>query len=130
MESVWFQKEQGTRNAVFVMRMLAERSIEMQKNLYVVFIDYEKAFDRVQHHEIMKQIGVDQTDRRLPETLSWEQIAAISIDDDLSECINIKHRVRQGCVLSPDLFSLYSELILRKVIEGKLKVNGRSISDI
>jgi len=69
-----FRKCKGTRNAVFVMRMLAERSIEMQKNLYIVFIDYEKAFDRVKHHEIMKdleQIGIDQKDRRLIENLYW-----------------------------------------------------------
>jgi len=127
-----FRKEKGTRNAIFVMRMLAERSIEMQ-NLYVAFIDYEKAFDRVKHHEIMKdleQIGVDKKDRRLLETLYWEQIAAISIDGDLSEWTNIKRGVRQGCVLSPDLFSLYTELIMRKVIEGKFKVNGHPISDI
>ena len=62
----------NNRNAVFVMRILAERSIEMQKNLYAVFIDYEKAFDRVKHHESMKdleQIGVDQKDRRFLKTL-------------------------------------------------------------
>ncbi|XP_037789291.1 uncharacterized protein LOC119584690 [Penaeus monodon] len=40
-----FRKEKGTRNAIFVIRILAERSIEMQKNLYVAFIDYEKAFE-------------------------------------------------------------------------------------
>ena len=60
----------------------------MQKNLSVVFIDYEKAFDRVKHHEIVKdleQIGVDQKDIRLLEALHWEQIAIISIDGDLSE---------------------------------------------
>jgi len=128
-----FRKCKGTRNAVFVMRMLAERSIEMQKNLYIVFIDYEKAFDRVKHHEIMKdleQIGIDQKDRRLIENLYWEQMAAISIDGDLSEWTNIKRGVRQGCVISPDLFSLYTELLMRKVIEGNLKVNGHPISEI
>ena len=44
----------------------------------VMFIDYEKAFDRVKNHEIMKdleQIGVGQKDRRLLETLCCEQIA-------------------------------------------------------
>ena len=57
------------------MRMLAERSIEMQRNLYVVFIYYEKAVDRVKHQEINKdleQIVVDEKDRRLVETLYRE----------------------------------------------------------
>ena len=64
-----------------------------------MFIDYEKAFDRVKHHEIMKdleQIGVDQKDRRVLETLHVEQIAAVSIDGDLRECTNIKRGVGQG----------------------------------
>ncbi|XP_047489095.1 uncharacterized protein LOC125039300 [Penaeus chinensis] len=42
-----FKKNKGTRNAIFVMRILAETAIEMQKNLYVILIDYEKAFDRM-----------------------------------------------------------------------------------
>ena len=69
-------------------------------------------------------------DRRLIENLYWEQMAAISIDRDLSEWTNIKRGVRQGCVISPDLFSLYTELLMRKVIEGNLKVNGHPISEI
>ena len=69
-------------------------------------------------------------DRRLIENLYWEQMAAISIDRDLSEWTNIKRGVRQGCVISPDLLSLYTELLMRKVIEGNLKVNGHPISEI
>ena len=93
-------KEHGMQ---FFRRALAERSIEMRKNLYVVFIDYEKAFDRVKHHEITKdleQIGVDQKDRRLFETFYWEQVAALSIDGDLSEWTNIKCGVREGCLIA------------------------------
>ena len=68
-----FRKNKGTRNVIFAVKKLAKRSIEMQKNLYVVFIDYEKAFYRVKHYEIMKdqeQIGVGQKDGRLLEALN------------------------------------------------------------
>ena len=57
-------------------------------------------------------------------------MAATSLDGELSEWTNIKRRVRQGCVISPDLFSLYTELIMRKVIEGNFKVNAHPLSDI
>ena len=67
-----FRKDKRTRNAVFVMRTTDERSIKMQKNLHVIFIDYDKVIDRVKHHQIMRDlehIGVDQKDSRLLETL-------------------------------------------------------------
>ena len=40
-EHYGFMPDKGTRNAIFLLRMLSERSIEMQKDLYVCFIDYE-----------------------------------------------------------------------------------------
>ena len=44
-EQYGFMKDTGTRNAIFTLRMICERSIEMQKDLYLCFIDYTKAFD-------------------------------------------------------------------------------------
>ena len=43
-----FVPDKGTRNAIFTLSMLAERCIEMQKDLYLCFIDYSKAFDKVE----------------------------------------------------------------------------------
>jgi len=42
--------------------MLSERVIEMQKDLFVCFIDYEKAFDNVRHVQLfqdLEEIGLD-----------------------------------------------------------------------
>ena len=63
--------------------------------------------------------------------LYWEQTAAVRVDSELSEWTKIERGVRQGCVLSPDLFSLYSEIILREVedLHGVL-VNGVNINNI
>ena len=61
-EQFGFRKNKGTRNAIFVMRNLAERSIEVQKDIFAIFIDYEKAFDKVKHEEIMKDLWTLQVD--------------------------------------------------------------------
>ena len=117
-EQFGFRKNKGTRNAIFVMRSITKRSIQMQQDVYAAFIDYEKAVDRVKHIEIMKdlkEIGINGKDIRVIKNLYWEQMAAISIDDELSEWTHIKRGVRQGCVISPDLFSQYTEVIMRKV---------------
>ncbi len=63
-----FIKEKGTRNAIFILRMLMERLTEVKKDLYVCFIDYEKAFDRVKHVDLMRMLEglkIDGKDLRL-----------------------------------------------------------------
>ena len=63
-----FMKDRGTRNAIFNIRMLSERSIEHQQDIYAVFIDYKKAFDKVKHGELfhlLKDIEIDDKDLRI-----------------------------------------------------------------
>ena len=48
-EQFGFVKDAGTRNAIFVVRNITERAVEMQKDMYMCFIDYSKAFDKVKH---------------------------------------------------------------------------------
>ena len=58
----------ATRNAIFILRMFCKRSIEMQKDMYLCFIDYEKAFDRAKHGDlikILKRAGVERKDLRM-----------------------------------------------------------------
>ena len=133
-EQFGFMEGKGTANAIFVLRMISERSIEMQKDLYVCFIDYEKAFDTVKHGEIVKMledIGVDGKDVRLVKNLYWNQRAAVKIEDECSEFVEVKRGVRQGCVMSPDLFSLYGEFIMREAEDvSGVKVGGQNINNI
>ena len=109
------------------MRMITERAIKMQKDVYVAFIDYEKAFDRVHHEEIVKDLealNIDGKGLRILKNSYWQQTATISLDNELSNWVPVKRSVRQGCVLSPDLFSLYAEIIMRKATsEISFKVN-------
>ena len=79
-----------------------------------------KAFDRVRHDEIIKELRklrIDGKDLRIIKNMYWEQTAAMRVEGEISAFQKIKRGVRQGCVLSPDLFSLYSEIIMRN-IEG------------
>ena len=49
-----FMPERGTRNAIFVLRKLVERMIEKQKDVYVCFIYYSKAFDTMKHDPLIE----------------------------------------------------------------------------
>ena len=61
-----FVPDKSTRNAIFTLSMLAERCIEMQKDLYLCFIDYSKAFDKVRHEKlfnILEHLDIDGKDK-------------------------------------------------------------------
>ena len=47
----------GTRNAIYILRTLAERAIEMQRDIFLCFIDYSKAFDRAKLKELMQTLS-------------------------------------------------------------------------
>ena len=77
-----FRKGCGTRDAIGVMRMVCERSLEFGNNVYICFVDFEKAFDRVNWEKMMKvlqSIGEDWRDRRMISELYMNQEAVIRI---------------------------------------------------
>ena len=111
-----------------------ERAIEKQKDLFMCFVDFEKAFDTVRHEilvEKLRRLNVEDADIRVMSNLYWNQKAVVRIEEDKSNWVNIERGVRQGCVLSPDLFSLYSQAVIDKMadMEG-IKVGGMNINNI
>jgi endonuclease/exonuclease/phosphatase family metal-dependent hydrolase len=122
-----FRKGMGTREGIFNLRMVVERCIEMQKDVYLCFIDYEKAFDRVNHEGLircMQNIGMDGKDLKLIANLYWHQTAVIRTETGNTTEVAIKRGVRQGCVISPTAFNLYTEPIFRELEDNKGVVIG------
>ena len=62
-------------------------------------------------------------------------MAAVRVENELGEWVPIQKGVRQGCVLSPDLFSLYSEKIMNTVQDlegvqiGDMNINNLRYAD-
>ena len=80
---------------------------------------------------MLHTIDIDGKDLRLLRNLYWDQTATVRVDNELSGWAKIQRGVRQGCVLSPDLFSLYSETILRHLNDcSGISVGGRLINNI
>jgi len=115
-----FRKNCSTREAIFCLRTKAEKYVEIQKSIYVCFLDYGKAFDRIHHEkliECLEEIGLDGKDIRIVSNLYWEQKATIISGKNYSSYIDIKRGERQGCVLSPCLFNIYTENIFEQMEE-------------
>ena len=110
----------GNREEIFNLRTILVRAIEVQQDAYICFIDYTKAFNRVSHTmliECLKEIGVDDKGLEIIIKMYWEQTAVVRTKNGVSSGFKIRKGVRQGCVLSPNLYNLYTEKIFRD-IEG------------
>ena len=131
-----FRKGCGTREAIGVMRTICERSLEHGNEVFICFVDFEKAFDRidwVKMLDILKEIGVDWRDRRLIMNLYLNQKAIVRIQQEYSDEGEIGRGVRQGCSLSPLLFNIYAEAMMVEAMEGieeGIKVGGKLIKDV
>ena len=88
--------------------MATERATEMQQDL------------EVRHEpltEILLALDIDGHEVELIESLYWDQQTAVKYNGEISKYVSVKRGVRQGCIMSPDLFSLYTELIMRNIKE-------------
>ena len=90
----------GTRDAIAVMWVSCERNLEYNNKVYVCFVDYEIAFDRIDRVkllDILDNMGVDWRDWRLIWNLYIGQSAYMQINDGFSEACQTDSGVRQGC---------------------------------
>src|SRR5579864_7569023 len=89
--------------------------------IYILLIYFEKAFDRVNWPNMMtvlKEIGVDWRDRRLIADLYMKQEMVVRVDGNNSEPGVVGRGVRQGCLMSPVLFSIYAESMMKEAMDG------------
>merc|ERR1711963_998821 len=123
-----FRPNRGTRDHIFNLRNIIEKCREYNKNLYACFIDYSKAFDCVEHQmmwKIMIEMGFPRHLVRLIESLYDSQEAAVRVDGETSEWFEVGKGVRQGCILSPYLFNIYAENIMRNVRNDAQRYNDQ-----
>src|SRR6218665_2092002 len=112
------------------------RSLEHDNELFICFVDFEKAFDRVKWTKlwhILKQIGIDWRDRRLISNLYLQQEAIIRVGNGYSKPAYIGRGLQQGCPLSPILFLICSEMLMidaMEEIEEGIKVGGKLVKDV
>ncbi|GFS24696.1 endonuclease-reverse transcriptase [Elysia marginata] len=79
----------------------------------------------------MRKTDIDPNDIALISHLYWTQKTKVRVGKDLSDEVDIKKGVRQGCVLSPSLFNLYTEYIFREIDDVlNLKVNGENLNNL
>ena len=89
---------------------------EFQKNIYFCFIDYAKAFDCVDHNQIwkiLKEMGIPDHLTCLLRNRYVGQEARVRTGHETTDWFQIGKGEHQGCILSPCIFNLYAEYIMR-----------------
>ena len=119
------------------MHRIIKKARKFQKNIYFCFIDYAKAFDCVDHNKlwkILKEMGIPGHLTCLLRNLYAGQEATVRTGHGTTDCFQIVKRVRQGCILSPCLFNLYAEYIMRNTgleeAQAGIKIAGRNINNL
>src|SRR5574340_678066 len=110
---------------------------EFQKNICFCFIDYTKASDCVDHNKlckILKEMGIPDHLTCLLRNLYAGQEATVRTGHGTTDWFQIGKGVCQGCILSPCLFNLYAEYIMRNTgleeAQAGIKIAGRNINHL
>ena len=132
-----FRKGRETRDQIANIHWIIEKAREFKKNIYFFCIDYAKDFGCVDHNKlwkIQKEMGIPDHLTCLLRNLYAGQEATVRTGNGTTEWFQIGKGARQGCILSPCLFNLYAENIMRNpgLNEAKagIKITKRNINNL
>ena len=132
-----FIKGRGITDQIANIHWIIEKTTKFQKNIYLCFIDYAKAFDCVDHNKlwkILKEMGIPDHLTCLLRNLYASQEATVRTGHGTTDWFQIGKGVHQGYILSPCLFNLYAEYIMRNVgleeAQTGIKLAGRNINNL
>ena len=132
-----FRKSRGTRDQIADIRWIIRKAREFQKDIYFCFIDYAKAFDSVHHNKvwkILREMEIPDHLTCLLRNLYAGQEATVRIGHGTTDWFQIGKGVHQGCILSPCLFNLCVEYIMRNArldkAQAGIKISRKNINNL
>ena len=132
-----FRNSRGIRDQIANICWIIEKAREFQKNIYFCFIDYDKDLDSVDHNKlwkILKEMGIPDHLTCLLRNLHAGQEATVRTGHGTTDWFQIGKGVCQGCILSPCLFNLYAEYIMRnpglEEAQAGIKIARRNINNL
>ena len=135
-EQAGFRAGRSTTEQIFNLRILCEKYLQHRQNLYHIFIDFKKAFDRGWHAALwatMRKYNISDNLVHTIEQLYDKATSAVQMNGSIGEWYRTTVGVRQGCLLSPTLFNIFLEQIMSDALEehdGKVSIGGRNITNL
>ena len=136
-EQAGFRPGCSTTEQIFNLRILCERYLQHQQDLYHVFIDFKKAFDRVWHATLwatMRLYNINTNLINAIQNLYDKATSAVCFNGSTGDWFRTTVGVRQGCLLSCTLFNnIFLERIMADALEdhkSTVSIRGRTISNL
>ena len=134
-EQAGFRTGCGTTEQIFNLRILCKRYLQHQQDLYHVFVDLKKAFDRVWHAlwATMNHHNINANTIWVLQNLYDQTSSAVYLNGDIEEWFQITVEVRQGCLFSLTLFNIFLERMMTDALEehqGTVGIGGRTITNL
>jgi len=99
-----FRRGKGIRDAIGMLRIISERTLEIDAELCVCFIVWQKNWTKLM--QIPRGTGIDWRERRLISNAYMAQSVNVRLNRGETRSVKIGRGVRQGCCLSPIMFNL------------------------
>ena len=112
---------------IFAVRQLCEKYMGKGKDVFFAFLDLEKAYDRVDRDamwNVLRLYGVGGKLLQAVKSLYTDSRACVRVGNETSDWFPVRVGLRQGCVMSPWLFNLYIDGVVREV---NARVLGRGV---
>lgn len=117
-EQFRFMPGRSTTDTIFALRMMMEKYREGQKELYCVFVDLEKVYDRVPREELWyckRCLGVAEKYAKVVKGMYESSITAVRCAAGMTEGFGVEVGLHQGSALSPFLFAVVMDRLIDEV---------------
>ena len=133
---VGFRKGRGARNQIANIHWIIEKAREFQKTIYFCFIDYDKAFDCMDHNKlwkILKEMGIPDHLTCLLKNPYTGQEATVRNGHGTANWFQTGKEYVKAVYCHPDYLT-YSEYVMRNdgldETQARIKIAGRNVNDL
>ena len=126
-EQAGFRRGRGCNDQIFIVRHLMQQANEKKMPLSLCFVDFEKAFDSVSRKvmsKIMRHYGVPECFVKIVTDLHDGTHCKVMVDGSLSDAFEVKSGVIQGGILSPLLFIMVIDYVMKRVTAVRIDNGG------
>jgi len=134
-EQAGFWKDGSMIQQILALRLIVEKAKRKGRKIYHCFMDFQKAFDSMSHKAIWAILQSYRVGTRLIDLLkniNENAQAAVRVNNELGEWVNVRKGTRQGDPVSPYVFITHLERVMdaSKDLKGGITVHGVSINNL